>query len=218
MFGCPVPPIDCRPISFEIRRRKVALCNNDAFPIDYDFDLLDVLDSELLNELDPIDPVLKDKIRALSFQERADLKAQILDGNSWMTEFVPPSMACLVCNTAGSFPYKKQNFFIYLIHFWQCIQWVWVRVQNLYLSIVPFILSRYVQSLLYCPLTYQHSLNICLVSFPYIYLLFSELGSSVVYPFFTSECKRAHREISISGIGFWNIGKINNSCFNTNAQ
>ena len=106
MFGCPVPPIDCRPISFEIRRRKVALCNNDAFPIDYDFDLLDVLDSELLNELDPIDPVLKDKIRALSFQERADLKAQILDGNSWLTEFVPPSMACLVCNTAGSFLYN----------------------------------------------------------------------------------------------------------------
>ncbi len=76
VFGCPVPPIDCRPISFEIRRREVSLCDDD---VDYDFDLLDVLDSELLNELDPIDPVLKTKIRALSFQERADLKAKILE-------------------------------------------------------------------------------------------------------------------------------------------
>jgi hypothetical protein len=62
LFGCPVPPIDCRPISFEIRPHKVALCNNDAFPIDYDFDLLDILDSDVLNELGPIDPILMAKI------------------------------------------------------------------------------------------------------------------------------------------------------------
>jgi hypothetical protein len=100
IYGCPVPAIDCRPVSFEIQRRSLtdALSQEDC-----DFDLLDVLDSDFLQHPDPLIPILKEKIRALSPEDRAALKEEILDANAWVTEFVPPAMACLACNSAGSY-------------------------------------------------------------------------------------------------------------------
>ena len=99
IFGCPVPAIDCRPISFEIQRRSLT---NILSQGDCDFDLLDVLDSDFLQNSDPQISILKDKIRALSPEDRAALKAEILNANSWVTEFVPSAMTCLACNSAGS--------------------------------------------------------------------------------------------------------------------
>jgi hypothetical protein len=59
---------------------------------------LDCLDSQLLKDLDER---YKTKIRSLSALEREDLKKTIITHNEWVTEFVPPAMACLNCNTAG---------------------------------------------------------------------------------------------------------------------
>ena len=92
IYGCPVPAIDCRPISFEIQRRSLTYALSQE---DCDFDLLDVLDSDFLQHPDPLIPILKEKIRALSPEDRAALKEEILDANAWVTEFVPPAMACL---------------------------------------------------------------------------------------------------------------------------
>ena len=100
IYGCPVPAIDCRPISFEIQRRTLS---NILSQGDCDFDLLDVLDSDFLQNSDPLIPILKDKIRALSTEDRAALKEEILTSNSWVTEFVPSAMPCLACNSAGSY-------------------------------------------------------------------------------------------------------------------
>jgi hypothetical protein len=55
--------------------------------------------SEILIDLSPI---LKEKIRALSYEDRAELKEKFLEGNAWVTEYVPPATACLACSTAGS--------------------------------------------------------------------------------------------------------------------
>ena len=101
IYGCPVPAIDCRAISFEIQRRS--LSNVLQQECDSDFDLLDVLESDFLQNSDPIIPTLKDKIQALSPEDRAALKQEILKANQWVTEFVPTTMACLACNSAGSY-------------------------------------------------------------------------------------------------------------------
>ena len=99
VYGCPVQPIDCRPISFEIRRRQIELSNDDGLcDSQNDFDLNDCLESELLKDLDP---ALKIAIRELTYEQRASLKQEMLSHNQWCTEFVPCSMACLACNTAG---------------------------------------------------------------------------------------------------------------------
>lgn len=98
-FGCPVQPIDCRPISFEIRRRRVQIFDaGESSDILEDFDLADCLQSEMLNELKP---ELKEAILNLSAAQRASLKEEIVMHNQWTTEFVEAPMACLACNTAG---------------------------------------------------------------------------------------------------------------------
>ena len=98
LYACPVQPIDTRPISFEIQRRELLL-QNDAGEYDYDFDLIQCLDSELLKDMDQH---YKHYIRSLSSQDRKTLKETILTHNEWVTEFVPAAMACLACNTAGN--------------------------------------------------------------------------------------------------------------------
>ena len=73
---------------------------NDMGDIDLDnnFDILDCLDSPMLSQLDPN---LKSYIREfLSADERADLKAAILDHQEWITEYTSTASACLMCNTA----------------------------------------------------------------------------------------------------------------------
>ena len=108
----PVPPIDTRPISFEIQRKQILL-QKDTGEFGASFDLLDCLDSPLLQDLDER---FKDKIRSLSSSERESLRAEIVGHNEWVTEFVPPAMACLNFNTAGnlvqrfiSFDYASVN-------------------------------------------------------------------------------------------------------------
>ena len=99
IYGSPVPSIDCRAISFEIQRRSLS----NILQQDCDFDLLDVLDSDFLQNPDPLIPILKEKIGALSPEDRAALKEEILNANAWVTEFVPSAMTCLACNSAGSY-------------------------------------------------------------------------------------------------------------------
>jgi hypothetical protein len=102
LFGSPVQPIDCRPISFEIKRRQVALLDPaDLANISGDFDLADCLNSDILKGLDP---ELKNAILNLSSAQRASLRDEIINHNQWCTEFVPAPMACLACNTAGNPP------------------------------------------------------------------------------------------------------------------
>ena len=96
-YSQPVQSIDTRAISFEIQRRPMLLQNNMG-EVGSSFDLLDCLDSPLLKDLDER---YKTKIRSLSALEREDLKKAIITHNEWVTEFVPPAMACLNCNTAG---------------------------------------------------------------------------------------------------------------------
>ena len=97
-YGQPVKNIDTRAISFEIQRRQILLQNNTG-EFGTSFDLLDCLDSPLLNSLDER---FKTKIRSLSASERESLRQTIIKHNEWVTEFVPPAMACLNCNTAGT--------------------------------------------------------------------------------------------------------------------
>ncbi len=103
LLACYIPyavqPIDCRPIAFEIKRRNIYLLNDEgALDSRKNFDLIDCLESKLLQDLDE---KYKDSIRNLLFEQRASLKAEMLNHNSWVTEFVPCSTACLACNTAG---------------------------------------------------------------------------------------------------------------------
>ena len=99
LYHIPVPHIDNRAISFDIQRRTMQLVNDmGEFDVDNDFDIIDCLESPLLAELDPN---LKAFIREfLSAEERADLKAAILDHNQWVTEYTGAASACLMCNTA----------------------------------------------------------------------------------------------------------------------
>jgi hypothetical protein len=102
LFGSPVQPIDCRPISFEIKRRHVALLDPaDLANVSGDFDLADCLNSDILKGLDP---ELKTAILNLSSEQRASLRDEIINHNQWCIEFVPAPMACLACNTAGNPP------------------------------------------------------------------------------------------------------------------
>ena len=90
--------MDARPIAFLMKRHQMQL-TNDAGDLDMhgDFDIVDCLESPLLADLDPM---LKEKIRQLSPDERLSLKTRILGGNQWSTEFTPAAMACLNCNMA----------------------------------------------------------------------------------------------------------------------
>ena len=96
-YAQPIQKIDTRAISFEIQRQRILLQNNMG-EFSASFDLLDCLDSPLLKDLDER---FKTKIRSLSSSERESLKEAIIKHNEWVTEFVPPAMACLNCNTAG---------------------------------------------------------------------------------------------------------------------
>ena len=97
IYAQPIQKIDTRAISFEIQRQRILLQNNMG-EFSASFDLLDCLDSPLLKDLDER---FKTKIRSLSSSERESLKEAIIKHNEWVTEFVPPAMACLNCNTAG---------------------------------------------------------------------------------------------------------------------
>ncbi len=102
LFGTPVQPIDCSPISFEIKRRQVTLLDpTDSADVPGDFDLADCLNSDILKDLDP---ELKSVILNLSLEQRASLRDEIVSHNQWCTEWVPAPMACLACNTAGYQP------------------------------------------------------------------------------------------------------------------
>ena len=99
VYHIPVPHIDNRAISFELQRRTIQLVN-DLGEIDVadDFDIVDCLDSPLLAQLDP---ELKTYIRDyLTPEERANLKAEIMSHQQWITEHNVPASACLTCNTA----------------------------------------------------------------------------------------------------------------------
>ena len=99
MYGCPLPEVDTRAISFEIQREALILMNDYGdLDLDNDFDIIDCLDSPLLQDLDPL---IKDLIRNyLSVEERNELKEEILKHNQWLSEFSPPATTCLCCNTA----------------------------------------------------------------------------------------------------------------------
>jgi hypothetical protein len=99
LYGKPIQGIDCRPISFEIQRRQMQLMDDQGnLDVDGDFDIIDCLESPLLEELDP---ELKDYIRNyLSKEERAELKRQLLSHNEWITELTPAVMACISSNMA----------------------------------------------------------------------------------------------------------------------
>ena len=102
LFGSPVQPIDCRPISFEIKRRPVAILDPaDSTDVPGNIDLADCLNSDILKDLDP---ALKNAILNLSSEQRASLRDEIVNHNQWCTEWVPAPMACLACNTAGCLP------------------------------------------------------------------------------------------------------------------
>ena len=96
-YSTPVPNIDCRAISFEIRRRSLRL-QNDLGNFSADFDLIDCLQSPLLQHMAPS---YKDKILMMSPPDRETVRRAIIEHNKWVTEYVPGAMACLSCNTAG---------------------------------------------------------------------------------------------------------------------
>jgi hypothetical protein len=173
-YACPVQPIDTRPITFEMRRRELLL-QNDAGEYDYDFDLIQCLDSELLKDMDQH---YKDYIRSLSSQDRRTLKKTILTHNEWVTEFVPAAMACLACNTAGNIPFAnikplQDNNIIYLIFF----------------SVYPMGIGTSAKSIfVYCCLYLVKVLSIQFQIYYLIYLilsLFTELCCSTVSCVFT---------------------------------
>jgi hypothetical protein len=118
-YSTPVLNIDVRPIAFEIRRRNLLL-QNDQGDYSIDFDILQCLESPLLRDMDQS---YKDKIRSLLPPQREVLRKAIINHNEWVTgdllfpltgiilmimlmmtmkDFVPASMACLSCNTAGN--------------------------------------------------------------------------------------------------------------------
>ena len=99
VYSSPLPPVDTRPISFEIQRQALVLMNDtNDFDVDNTFDLLECLESPLLIDLEP---AIKDLIRNyLSKAERDELKEEILKSNQWISEFCPPVTACLCCNSA----------------------------------------------------------------------------------------------------------------------
>ena len=80
-YSTPVPNIDCRAISFEIRRRPLQL-QNDLGAFSADFDLLDCLASPLLQDMAPS---YKDKIRMMSPPDRETVRRAIIDHNQWVT-------------------------------------------------------------------------------------------------------------------------------------
>ena len=99
IYIAPVPHIDNRAISFDIQRRTMKLVNDmGEFGVNDDFDIADCLESPLLAQLDPnLKAFIKEYLTA---EERADLKAAILDHNEWVTEYTGAASACLMCNTA----------------------------------------------------------------------------------------------------------------------
>jgi hypothetical protein len=99
IYGCPLPPIDNRAISFEIQREALRLVDDfHDLDVDNNFDILDCLESPLMADMDP---AIKDLIQNyLSKEERDDLKREILKHNQWISEFNVGAMACLGCNMA----------------------------------------------------------------------------------------------------------------------
>ena len=90
VYSQPIAPIDTRPITFEVQRRKI--------PLSDDFSLKDCLDSEMLRCLDE---TLKNRIRQLSDEECEELKQKIIAGNGWATEFCPPMIGTVPANEAA---------------------------------------------------------------------------------------------------------------------
>jgi hypothetical protein len=90
VYSQPIPPVDTRPITFEMQRRQIRLSG--------DFSLKDCLDSEMLCDLDE---ALKSKIRQLNDEECEELKRKIVAGNGLVTEFCPPMIGTVPANEAA---------------------------------------------------------------------------------------------------------------------
>jgi hypothetical protein len=89
IYSQPIPPVDTRPIAFEMRRRRI--------PIAPGFTLKDCLDSEFLRDLDE---TLKNRIRQMSDEQSEQLLQKIIGGNGWVAEFCPPMMGIVPANEA----------------------------------------------------------------------------------------------------------------------
>ena len=99
-FGSdPIPAIDNRPITFQIRRRELVWTNADGQELgrDDDFDIADCLDSP---PFEHVDEVIKARIRALSPEERSKIKDALWNANGFMTEFNDVLVLASHCNMA----------------------------------------------------------------------------------------------------------------------
>lgn len=89
IYGQPIIPVDTRPISFEIQRRRR--------PDNFDLVLLDQngverVNRELIKFLDKnleVDDVLEQMIIKLNQAERDELKLALLEHDTWTTEYCP---------------------------------------------------------------------------------------------------------------------------------
>ena len=93
----PIDPIDGRPLACETFRPTILLTNNEGMheTAELQFDILDCLESP---ELHDVNPAIKDKIRALSREERDHIKELLFKANGWITEFNDILMAVATCN------------------------------------------------------------------------------------------------------------------------
>ena len=89
IYGQPIQPVDTRPISFEIQRRRRP---NNFDLVWIDGDGVEHVNRELIKFLDAnleVDDVLEQMILKLDETERDELKLALLEHDTWTTEFCP---------------------------------------------------------------------------------------------------------------------------------
>ena len=89
IYGQPIQPVDTRPISFEIQRRRRP---NNFDLVWIDGDGVEHVNRELIKFLDAnleVDDALEQMILKLDETERDELKLALLEHDTWTTEFCP---------------------------------------------------------------------------------------------------------------------------------
>ena len=96
---CTIPPIDPRPITFELKRRQPAFRNKDGTELlpGQDPTLLDWLDNA---ELDGLDGSIRDHLQTCTTAEKTEFKYRVGKRNSFVTEYSEPLMAAVASNMA----------------------------------------------------------------------------------------------------------------------
>ena len=93
LADCPITPLDSRPLTFELRRRKLPMPSSDEDP-----SLLDWLDSA---EMDDLDPDVREKLLSITAENRRCVLHTACQRNLWVSDFCPPLMAATACNQAA---------------------------------------------------------------------------------------------------------------------